>query len=102
MMTTSAQRRQQQTLAVSPDAQAILEDYHRFLQDLWGAAPTSPEDVLADALLVLVERYRAFREWRQQSTRQHHPAPHVVSRRSTHAHSSSLPIRHLQQRRRRV
>lgn len=101
-MTTSSQRRQRQTLAVSPDARAILEDYHLFLQDMWGAAPTSPEDVLADALLVLVERYRAFREWRQQSKRQHSPAQHLVYRHSTHAHSSSLPVRHLHQRRRRV
>lgn len=69
MTQSSAVTHQQSSLTLSPDAVAILEDYGRFLQDVWDDAPASPDALLTDALHVLVERYTAFRHWRRQRGR---------------------------------
>lgn len=66
-----------QALFLSSDACAILDDYHRFLKDIWEQELSSPDAVLTDALSVLVARYPAFRAWRQQTGRD--------SRRSSHS-----------------
>ena len=81
MTHSTAVRHQPSSLTLSPEAVAILDDYGRFLQDVWDNAPASPDAVLTDALQVLVERYAAFRHWRQQGGR---PQPRAQPHR-THA-----------------
>jgi hypothetical protein len=100
-MATYSRWRQSRTLTVAPDAIAILEDYSLFLQDIWDAAPTSPDDVLSDALRVLVERYREFRQWRQQGGRQHLSSPSPAVRPPSRVPTSSLLIRRQPRQRRR-
>ena len=69
-----------QALILSPDAVAILNDYHRFLADIWEQELSSPDAVLTDALVVLVTRYPAFRTWRQQAGRDAQRVPRARQR----------------------
>lgn len=80
MPTPSAGPRLGQALILSPDAFAILDDYHRFLEDIWEHHLSSQGEVLTDALVVLVTRYPAFRTWRQQAGRDAQRVPRAWQR----------------------
>ena len=51
MTNLSGVMRQRPSLTLSPDAVAILEDYGRFLQDIWDSPPASPDAVLAGSAI---------------------------------------------------
>ena len=101
MTTSFVTPRHGQSFTLSPEATAILDDYQRFLQDIWDIPFTAPDAVLSDALLMLVERYYEFRQWRQQGSKPQRRAHPQLSRPSSHLTPSRVRIQRNPSRRQR-